>query len=129
VRTAPAIVVFVLSAASAVARVGDSMDELKRHYGRPLDVEGTKKAPIDRCTFQRDQYLIAVNLRDGLSVSEEFTRRDRRDFTLQEVRELLALSGFPGAAWQQVSATTWKQRDRMAVWADRTLAVQSRSSF
>jgi hypothetical protein len=66
-------------------------------------------------------------VQEGLSVSEEFTRTDRRDFTLQEVRDLLVEGSDPGLAWTQVDGSTWQQRDRTAVWTAGSLVVQEKA--
>ena len=122
-KTLAALVLFALLTARGGARVGESLYELKLRYGRPFDVAGTDESAIDHASFQRDNYRIEVRLRDGRGVSETITKRDRRDFTLQEVQDLLVDAGFPGAAWRQVNPATWTQRDRTAVWSGRTFTV------
>jgi hypothetical protein len=124
-KTLLALALCVLLTVPAGARIGESMYELKLRYGRPLDVVGTKETEIDHANFQRDNYYIEVKLRDGRSVSESITKRDRRDFTMQEVQDLLVDAGFPGAAWRQVNSMTWTQRDRTAVWSSKTFTVSS----
>lgn len=120
-----AAALFLALAAPGHARVGETMEELKKRYGHPLDVEGAPEAPTSRWRFQDRQYVIHVTMRKNRSVSEELTRRDGRDFTLEEVRTLLADGSAPGAAWEQVSGTMWRQADRVATWFSRTLLVQS----
>lgn len=116
----------VISAASSQARLGESIKELKRRYGQPIDVQETREAGADRYTFQWQQYTIAVTVLQGLSVSEEFTRQNAREFSLEEVRLLLAEST-PGLTWAQVNGNTWKQRDRVASWSRRSLVVQEKA--
>jgi hypothetical protein len=120
-----ALALFVTLTAPGTARVGETMAELKLRYGQPIDVEGEPESPTSRWTFQERNYVIVVTLRKNRSESEEFTRRDHRDFTLAEVRELLEESAAPGAGWSQVSGKSWRQGDRVATWFERTLLVQS----
>ena len=108
----------------AVARVGETMDNLKLRYGAPLGVEGEPESPTSRWRFQDRQYVIIVTIRMNRSVSEEFSRRDGRDFTLSEVREILEANEAPGPDWQQVSGRSWRQDNRVATWVDRTLLMQ-----
>ncbi len=120
----PALALFVALTAQGTARVGETMAELKQRYGQPLDVEGKPESPTSRWRFQDRQYVIIVTLRKNRSVSEELTRRDQRDFTLREVREILDDNAAPGADWQQVSGRSWRQGDRVATWFERTLLMQ-----
>jgi hypothetical protein len=130
-RRIPAVIfvvgLLVLGLLPCEARLGESITELKRRYGRPLEVEGTKKASTDHYSFEWESWVVKVIVQDGRSVSEEFTRRDRREFTLQEVRLLLADSTDFGLAWTPVNANTWRQRDRVATWTEKTLLVQDRA--
>ena len=125
-KTMLALALFMLSAAPSQARLGESISELKRRYGQPLDVEGTKEARISHYRFQWYSYNVTVTVREGLSVSEEFTRRDRQDFSLAEVQGLLMDSSEPGIRWAVENGNTWKQRDRVATWSQRSLLVQGR---
>ena len=125
-KTVVAFALVMLFAAPGQARLGESISELKRRYGQPLDVEGTKVARINHYRFQWYSYNVTVAVREGLSVSEEFTRRDRQDFSLAEVQVLLADSSEPGIRWVVEKGNTWKQRDRVATWSQRSLLVQDR---
>ncbi len=125
-KTMLALALSVLFAVPSQARLGESIAELKRHYGQSLGVEGTKEARISRYRFQWYSYSVEVTVREGLSVSEEFTRRDRQDFSLAEVQSLLAESSEPGIRWVVEKGNTWKQRDRVAMWSQRSLLVQGR---
>lgn len=106
------------------AAIGETLAELRQRYGPPLDAEGKPDAPTSRWTFTDRRYLIVVTLRNNRSIAEEFTRRDRRDFTLREVRELLDDNEAPGAGWREVSARQWRQGDRVASWFDGTVAMR-----
>ena len=125
-KTVLGLALFMLFAAPSQARLGESIADLKRRYGQPLDVEGTKAARINHYRFQWYSYNVTVTVREGLSVSEEFTRRDRQDFSLAEVQGLLVESSEPGIRWVVEKGNTWKQRDRMAMWSQRSLLVQGR---
>ena len=116
----------VLFALSSEARLGDSLKELKRRYGQSGGSENTKDERAVRYSFYWEQYVINATLQDGLSVSEEFTRQNGRDFTLPEVRYLLQEST-PGLSWTQVDGSTWKQRDRVATWSGKALVVQEKA--
>lgn len=117
--------IVVLLAVPGQARLGDSLNELKRRYGQPMDADNTKEAGAAQYSFNWNQYAIIVTLQDGFSVAEEYTRRNGRDFTLQEVNELLKESS-PGLAWTQVDGSTWKQRDRRASWTGKSLLVEEK---
>ena len=125
-KTVLVFALFMLLAAPSQARLRESIADLKRRYGQPLDVQGTKEAGISHYRFQWYSYMVEVTVREGRSVSEEFTRRDRRDFSLSEIQGLLADSSEPGIAWVAEKGNTWKQSDRMATWSQRSLLVQGR---
>lgn len=124
-KTILAALLVVLLPLSGEARLGDSLKELKRRYGQPMDGANPKEAGSSQYTFYWEQYTLTVTLLDGFSVAEEFTRRNNRDFTLQEVRYLLNEST-PGLTWTQVDGSTWKQRDRVATWTGKSLVVQEK---
>lgn len=116
-----------ISAVPGEARLGETLRDLKRRYGQPFNAEASKETGTDRYTFAWDRYNVTVTVVDGNSVSEEFTRTDRREFTLQEIRGLLVESSDPGLAWTQVDGSTWKQQDRTAAWSARSLLVQEKA--
>lgn len=109
------------------ARLGDNTVDLKRRYGQPVGAEGTEEEKTTRFTYAWDRYKIVVTVTQGLSVSEEFSRADGREMTLQEVRDLLTFASDPGLSWVQVDGSFWKQKDRTAVWSARSLLVQEKA--
>ena len=116
-----------LAAVPSQARLGENLKELRRRYGPSIGAESSRDARSDRYTFRWELYTIDIVMEGGLSVSETFTRADKREFTLQEVRYLLRESVEPGLAWTQVDGDTWKQQDRTATWAARSLTVQEKA--
>ncbi len=126
-KLAIAFLLFILSVPPGQARLGETYKELKRRYGQTLDAEADKEAGADHYTFRWERYVVKVTVQGGTSVSEEFTREDRREFTAQEVQELLVESSDPGLAWIKVDGSTWKQRDRIATWSARSLVVDEKA--
>ena len=127
-KTLLALVLLTGFTLPARALLGESLPELQRRYGRPLEAPAPTVKGTDVYTFIWETYNVAVTLKDGQSASEEFAKRDRRSFTLEEVRSLLAEGADPGVAWVQVTATRWKQRDRVAEWAGQSVRI-SDSAF
>jgi hypothetical protein len=128
-RAKVALVFFlwVFSAMTGHARLGETIRDLKRRYGQPVNVEATKASRTDRYSFAWDRYDVTVTVQEGRSVSEAFTRADRREFTLQEIHALLIENSDPGLAWLQVDGSTWRQQDRTAVWNARSLLVEEKA--
>jgi hypothetical protein len=121
------LLLWMMSTVCGQARLGETIKDLKRRYGQPMEVEATKESGTTRYLYAWDRYTITVLVQEGRSVSEEFTRTDRREFTLQEVRDLLVEGSDPGLAWTQVDGSTWQQRDRTAIWTARSLVVQEKA--
>jgi hypothetical protein len=121
------LLLWTMSTVGGQARLGETIKDLKRRYGQPMEVEATKETGTTRYLYAWDRYTITVLVQEGRSVSEEFTRTDRREFTLQEVRDLLVEASDPGLAWTQVDGSTWQQRDRTAIWTARSLVVQEKA--
>jgi hypothetical protein len=119
-----ALAVGVALAGNTFARIGETMLELRQRYGQPIGVEGNLDEPTSRWTFHDHGYAIIVTVRKNRSVSEEFTRRDRRDFTRREVLDLLEDNAAPGADWQEINGRQWRQGDRVATWLDRSLLMR-----
>jgi len=115
----------LLFALPSQARLGETLKELKRRYGQPINAENAKETHTTHYSFYWEQYVIEVTLEEGRSVSEQYTRQNRRDFSLQEVRLLLEESS-PGLAWTQVDGSNWKQQDRVATWTGKALVVQEK---
>jgi len=126
-KLAAALLLFFTSVTPGHARLGDSLKDLKRKYGEPIDAESGSEAGADRYSFRWYNYLVTVTVRDGSSVSEEFARADRKEFSLSEVQQLLMESSEPGLAWTQTDGSTWKQQDRVATWSARSLMVEEKA--
>src|SRR4051812_19559367 len=106
-----------LSATPSHALLGETVKELKRRYGVPIDADSAKQPRTDQYQFRWEFYIVTVIVHEGTSVSEEFAREDKREFSLQEVRHLLAEGSSPGSAWKQLDGSSWKQEDRAATWS------------
>jgi len=126
-KLAVALLLFFISVMPGHALLGDSLKDLKRKYGQPIDAGTSREAGTDRYEFRWYSYLVTVMVHDGSSVSEEFTRADRKEFSLGEVQKLLMESSEPGLTWTQVNGSTWKQQDRVATWSARLLTVEEKA--
>ncbi len=122
-----ALTVLLVSAAISQARLGENLKDLKRRYGQPIDAENSSEAGTSHYTFRWYSYQVAVIVHDGMSVSETFTRNDRKEFSLSDVQDLLVESSDPGLSWKQTDGSTWRQQDRVATWSARTLTVEEKA--
>ena len=147
------LLLWTMSTVCGQARLGETIKDLKRRYGQPMEVEATKESGTTRYLYAWDRYTITVLVQEGRSVSEEFTDEfglegdalcvcamtpepfeavgrwydDFSQTTDEEVRDLLVEGSDPGLAWTQVDGSTWHQRDRTAIWTARSLVVQEKA--
>jgi hypothetical protein len=122
-----ALTLLLLSLATSQARLGENLKDLKKRYGQPIDADGSTEVGADHYVFRWYSYQVSVIIRDGWSVSETFTRNDHKDFSLSDVHDLLVESSDPGLSWTQVDGSTWRQQDRVATWAARSLTVEEKA--
>ncbi len=89
--------------APALARLGETGDQIVARYGQPLSeidqkAEGAKLALVF-LTFQKNGFEVDVTLSDGNSVAESFRKINGEALTLGEVRTLLT-DNTQGFGWE-----------------------------
>ncbi len=103
-RTALLTLIFIISiTAPALARLGETGDQIVTRYGQPLSeidqkAEGAKLALVF-ITFQKNGFEVDVTLSDGASVAESFRKLNGEALSIGEVRTLLN-SNAQGYGWE-----------------------------
>ncbi len=134
-RIALLTLVFIGTATSAaLARIGETPDQLVARYGQPLNETDQKgegaKIPLAHVTFQKGGFEIDVTISGGLSVQEVFKKINGQPIGVEEARILLNANA-QGMVWnapqQQSGATVWTRDDNATaeLSADGSMTIRS----
>ena len=100
-----------LTAASAHARVGETLAEIALRYGAGTK-DGVPRLPeTERINYLKNGFAIEVMFAGGRSVMEVFHRKDK-EITDDDIKELLKVNG-EGHSWTLDSKQNlWMRKDR-----------------
>jgi hypothetical protein len=126
-KTSLVIITFVsLFAASAHARVGETVKQVEARYGKPqrvLHEHGTFR----ELGYGYRGFMVGVSYVGGISKSEGFARPDTPRLSDADVQQLLALSLAPGMSWKLASD---QKGDRLWIRSDgKVVALLNAQKF
>jgi hypothetical protein len=135
-RIALLTLVFIATASiCAMARIGETPDQLVARYGQPLNETDQKgegaKIPLARVTFQKGGFEIDVTITGGVSVQEIFKKINGQPITVDEARILLAANAGPytwSAPQKTPDAQIWTRDDSAVAQlsSDGSMIIRSR---
>jgi hypothetical protein len=101
--------VFIGTATSAaLARIGETPDQLVARYGQPLNEVDQKaegaKIPLAKVSFQKGGYQIDVTISGGVSVQEIFKKINGQPISFDEAQILLNANS-QGMVWNAPQQT------------------------
>jgi hypothetical protein len=135
-RIAPLTLVFIVTTTcGALARVGETPDQLVARYGQPLNETDQKadgaKISLARVTFQKGGYQIDVTISGGLSVQEVFKKINGQSMNVDDARILLNANA-QGMEWsapqKKTDAIVWRRDDNAVAQlsSDGSMIIRSR---
>ena len=120
------IAVTCLLAASAHARVGETIKQVEVRYGKPQRVLH-EHGSFRELGYGYRGFMVGVSYVGGISKSEGFARPDTPRLSDADVQQLLALSLAPGTSWKLASD---KNGDRLWVRSDgKVVALLNTQKF
>ncbi|HEX4141894.1 MAG TPA: hypothetical protein VHY09_16215 [Candidatus Methylacidiphilales bacterium] len=129
------LVFIVTGTAGALARIGETPDQLVARYGQPINEVDQKaegaKISLARVTFQKGGYQIDVTITGGLSVEEVFKKINGQPVTVEEAQILLNANA-QGMEWsapqKKPDALVWKRDDDAVAQlsSDGSMIIRSR---
>ncbi len=114
---------FLGSAQQAPARLGETEAQITSLYGKPLEDEKPDKEGVVSNLYHKGNYLILVQLRNGVSIAEAYARMDSAKLAEKEIFTFLQASN-AGKTWnlQPGSKSAWERSDGAAQARLETLA-------
>ncbi|MFL6519518.1 MAG: hypothetical protein ACJ8NS_04800 [Chthoniobacterales bacterium] len=126
-KTSLAIITLIsLAAASAYARVGETVKQVEARYGKAQRVLH-EHGSFRELGYGYRGFMVGVSYVGGVCKSEGFARPDVPQLSESDVQQILALSAAPGTTWKLAPD---QNRDRLWVRSDgKVVALLNAKKF
>lgn len=113
------------------AALGDTEEQIADLFGKPTEEGFPDKRGVSTNMYEKGNYIILVQFLRHLSLAESYTRKDKNEFSQDELEGLLAGSGNDVKWIKDPDKLAWEREDGKAhAWCETlkdrpTLLIQA----
>ena len=100
-----------VTATTAVARIGETADQIETRYGKPNPSSDTDELGHQRNQYLFGGYMIVVTFVSGQSEREKYSKEDESLLLNEEINALLATNATEGTTWKNKVQDKWTRSD------------------
>jgi hypothetical protein len=118
-----AVILFCLVAIPVRANLGESVEQCVKRYGKPIGFsEANGKLPFGTVDFTAGPYTLIVFLLNNKEVGARVSKKDKSDFTDDEIKTIMDADA-GGSAWTPTvsdveGCSKWLRNDKATVFYD-----------